>query len=171
MASFETSANLTDMVLTKDGLSVTLHVVSEEENLTKNIINIGIPNTNPESDVGNPNYAKYRNKIIDILSKVEQRLTIIGFLDSTTAGLTAEQKRSRLRNMFLAGSTDSDGDGVKDGGLVTITTFNGTFDGRTADLDKIQFKRLPTDNIIGDGVAEIEVTLSLIFGDAFGSAT
>jgi len=154
MTLYDTSRNETNLVLTHKGSTVTIYVHDETENLTKNLIAINPPQTtgNQPTDAAS---ASYNMKIIDILNKVERRLTLIGTIDSDSVA-SAKTKRTTLTNMFLAG------------GLITITTYGGTFDGLTCAIDKLEFKNLLTDNTSGDGIAEYQVTISLLLGSAFG---
>ena len=75
-----------NVVLVKDGLTITIATQpNDEENLTKGLTNITPPkptgnqSTNPNASDYGPN----ATKIVDILSKVEQRITINGFFEFT----------------------------------------------------------------------------------------
>lgn len=166
MVLYSQLGNGTDLVLTKDGVSVTIYVTDVTINLNKANINIMYPKTTGKqsSNPSDPEYAELRSRVIDILNKVEFRVTVTGFLDSDDATTTADVKRLRLIRMFLSGAANSSS-------MITITSFEGSLlAGRTCAIDKFESKRLNSDNVEGPGVATHQVTFSMVIGTFDGSA-
>jgi hypothetical protein len=138
----------TNIALTKNGTTITLLVTGETENLTKNLILINPPTTTSKQTSSD----SYNMRIIDILNKVEWRLSIDCLIDSITSGDSAEAIRTKLRTMFLSG------------GPITISSFGsgGVFEGRDCNMDKLEIKRIPNDANSEEGLAEFDVKLSLV---------
>ena len=146
----------TNLILSKNGVTALVYIYGETENITKSLIAINPPKTTSKQST-NPadaNYAQYSMRIIDILNKVEWRLSLDGYLDSTDSGDTAEEKRTKIRNMVLSG------------GDITIQEFGGTFDGLKCNIDKLEFKRLVNDLASADGVPELDIKISILIGSS-----
>ena len=107
-----TTAIGTNVILAKDARTATIATIIDEENLTKALVMITPPKATgkQETDPDNANYGPNTTKILDILNKAEQRITVDGYLatglrnasegDSST---NAEGKKSDIKKMFLGG--------------------------------------------------------------------
>ena len=160
---------MNDFVITTTNLTIpaTITIATTEitENWTKALIGVAYPASENEQDKTNP-LTNYAVKILDILSKMERRVTITGHI-STGYGASdthsnAFDKADDLRNAFQAG------------GLMTINYYAGLFDGLTvatnynkATMDKMEIKKIPSDAPDNtDGVSEFEVNLSWLIGQS-----
>jgi len=153
-----TASNADNVVLSKNGLTVTIATTpDDEENLTKSLITFNPPKSfdNQPTDTNDADYGPNATKIIDILNKVEQRITVNGFLvsylgDSDTNN-DAIDKKADLKNIFLGG------------GVVSMTYEGSTFN---MNMDKLSIKRVNTDgNMAPNGVMEFSVKFTAIRGE------
>ena len=136
----------------KSGITVTVDTIpTDEENLTKALVPIPNPKVTAEQDI---NEGANVTKIVDILNKVEQRVTIDGFLSNGTVSgdtsSTAVLRKVDLKKIFLAGGV-----------------FNVTYEGSsfTANADKLSIRRVDSDGNVGvDGVVEFSVKITIIKG-------
>ena len=160
-----TAVNTTNVILSKNGLTVTIATApTDEENLTKSLILVPVPTPTDaqETDPTNPNYGPNDTLIIDILNKVEQRITIDGWLTTGVRTVaegdsseSAEGKKADLKNIFLGG------------GAISMTYESTTFD---INMDKLSIKRMETEGLTApNGVAGFSVKFTAIRGDDFGT--
>lgn len=151
-----TSSNLTNPAV------ITIATTDITDNFTKALISVAFPKSEDQQDKTNP-ANNYSVKILDILSKMERRVTVSGHL-STGYGVSdthsnAFDKADDLRNAFMAG------------GLMSISYYAGTFDGisnvNRATIDKLEIKKVPSDAPDNtDGVVEFDVNISFIIGSS-----
>jgi hypothetical protein len=147
-----------NVILSKNNLVVTIDTEpTDEENLTKTITIISEPKSTgeQESNPASGDYGPNTTKILDLLSKVEQRITIDGFLSNGTVSgdtsSTAVGRKADLKNIFLGG------------GEISMTYEGSTF---TVNMDKLSIRRVPVDNNTGiDGVVEFSVKFTCIRGE------
>lgn len=153
-----TATIATNVVLSKDGLIVTLATEpTDEENLTKGLKFITPPKSTgkQETDPDSADYGANPTKILDILMKAEQRITVDGFL-STGIGTSdthdaAQDKKSDLKKIFLGG------------GVMSMIYEGSTFD---VNMDKLSIKRIATDGQAANtGEAEFSVKFTAIRGE------
>lgn len=156
-----------DLILTKDGVSVTIYVTKVAININKTNINIMYPKTTGKqsSTPADSDYAELKARIIDILNKVEFRVTVTGYLDSDDSGSnSADAKRLAIIRMILSGQASSTS-------MITINQFEGTLlAGKNCSIDKFQSERLPSDNTEGPGVATHQLDFSMLVGTFDGSS-
>lgn len=149
-----------NIILKKDGLTVTIATdPTDEENLTKGLILINPPKGTgtQESNPSDPDYGPNTTRIIDLLSKVEQRMTIDGSLvtgmSAGDSSNTARGKKSDLKKIFLGGGT------------ITLTYEGSDI---TINMDKLSIKRLDTGGQYDrDELAEFSIKLTCIRGEDF----
>lgn len=153
-----------DFVITTSNLTnpatITIATTDITENFTKALIVVPYPKSENNQDKLTPTN-NYQVKILDILGKMERRVTVQGHL-STGYGTSdthsnATDKANDLRNAFMAG------------GLMGISYYAGTFDGvsdeNRATMDKLEIKKSPNDAPDNtDGVAEFDINISFIIG-------
>ena len=139
-------------------LTVTIaSMPNDEENLTKNLQLITPPKSTDqmEKDTTSSDYGANLTMVLDILNKVEQRITINGWLvtgigDSDSSN-DAEGKKADLKKIFLGG------------GAFNMLYEEAVF---TVNSDKLSVKRINTDGFQApDGVAEFEVTITMVRGE------
>jgi len=154
--------NLIKFDHTRLGKVVTIGVQpNDEENLTKTLTVITYPVSTQKQSEGET--AK-TSKVIDLLLKAEQRITIMGFLFSATisgdSSTTASGRKTDLKEIFL-------------GGGVCQMTYEGT--AFNVAIEKLSIRRLPTAydstgaSVVADGEAEFSVQMTCVRGDDFGS--
>lgn len=144
-----------NIILTKNGLIVTVGTSSDEETLMKSLTIKTYPKTTFETDPASPDYGPNDTKILDLLLNVERRITIRGFLATGLAtgdtSNAAQDKKSDLKNIFLGG------------GIATMTYEGGSF---TVGMEKLLIKRVSTDGQTPqEGEAEFIVTITAIRGE------
>lgn len=155
---------MNDFVITTSNLTtpkiVTIATTDITENWTKALIGVAFPASENQQDKTNP-LNNYKMKILDILGKMERRVTVSGHLSTgygaSDSDTNATDKADALRNSFMAG------------GLISINYYAGNFDGvsnpNQAAIDKMEIKKVPTDSPDNtDGVAEFDVNISFIIG-------
>jgi hypothetical protein len=168
-----TASNMTNVVLSQttiggngsdlgftNPVTVTISTTGDEENLTKTIIYITPPKTDTEKDTTVIDYGPNKTISIDILNKVERRITIDGELvndvvvDYTEDTNTlAEGKKSDLKKLFLGG------------GVMNMLYEGSVF---TISIDKLSIKRERFDGLTGDeGITEFSVKFSAIRSEDF----
>jgi len=155
-----TASNANNVILSKDGKTVTISTTEDEENITKSVMLITPPKSTSamESDPDSAGYGPNDTKVVDILNKVEQRITIDGFLATgmRTVGagdssLDAESKKTDLKKMVLGG------------GVVAMTYEGSTFN---VSIDKISIKNLKKDGTQAtDGVVQFSVKFTAVKGE------
>jgi len=127
-------------VIRKDGtsfinpLTVTIMTKPTDELvLTKALQTIPVPKStkNQESDTSDPNYGNNDLKIIDILNKVEERVSIDGSLiNGTISGDSSTTAIGRKRDLIKI---------VKGGGIFNMTYEGETF---TINIDNLSIKNI-----------------------------
>lgn len=152
---------MNDAILSYGTKQITISTTDITENWTKALISVAYPLSSNEQDKAIP-INNYAVKILDILSKMERRVTISGHLStgygSGDSSTNAQDKATDLRNLFMQG------------GLFTLTYYAGTFDGSTsagaAIMDKLEIKKIANDVPDNtDGVAEFDVQISILIGN------
>ena len=137
-------------------LTVTIGTTGDEENLTKSIFLIPAPKSTAkqETDTTSDNYGPADTKIVDILNKVEQRITVDGFLTTglgaNDSSYQAEDKKEDLKKIFLGGRV-----------------FNMKYEGQviTVNADKMSIRREKFDGLQGtSGEVVFSVKITLIRG-------
>lgn len=159
-------------VITADNMTtpaiVTISSTDITENWTKTPIIVPYPKSESLQDKNVPKN-NYQVKVLDILSKMERRVTVYGHLatgvGASDTSANALDKARDLRNAFMAG------------GLVTISYYAGTFDGQPqnginrAMIDKLEIKKKADDTPDNtSGVAEIDVIISFVIGSSMTSS-
>ncbi len=149
-----------NVVLSKDGLTVTIGTTPDDtENLTKSLILITPPKStgSQSDDPTDPNYGAYVTKIIDLLMKCEQRITVNGYLVNglgTDSHDDAQSKKSDLKKIFLGGGT------------ATMT-----YEGNSIDvgIEKLDIQRVNTEGLAANsGEAEFSIKMTCVRGTDFG---
>jgi len=148
-----TATTAGDVVLehTDSSTQVTITTSGDEENLTKSLILITPPKSTDNQSIASDSVTK----IIDLLMKAEQRITIDGFLcynaDASDTHSTAAGKKSDLKSMFRAG------------GVLSMTYEGDTFN---VNSDKLSIKRIVTDGqAAAVGEAEFSVKMTMVRGE------
>lgn len=145
-----------NVILTHDGLTVTIATETDVENLTKPLTLLTPAKTSRDTDPTSDTYGPNESLILDLMM-MEKRITITGYLvtglRTTTQGDSsenAEDKKADLKKIFLGGK------------CITITYDGATF---TAGFEKLEVRRLNTDDEHAlDGVAEFAVTATFVRG-------
>jgi hypothetical protein len=137
-------------------LKVTIGTNTIDENYTKGLTTLAIPKGSNQqnkevSDIPN----NYDVRVLDILGKLERRITISGYLSTglgtTDTNTNAIDKANDLKLLFMKGGT------------FLLDYYGGTE--VQVNADKLEIKKVPNDNNNNlDGVAEFDVTISLIVG-------
>lgn len=142
----------TNVVLARGGVTVTVATEIDEENWTKSLVVLTYPTT-PQNQ--GDSYSKSTTKILDLLQKPEERVTVDGYLatgiGASDTSNAASDKKTDLKNMFFAG------------GVVTMTYEGSSI---TVGLEKCSVKRLNTEGIAAeDGVPEYSVKFTCVKGE------
>jgi hypothetical protein len=147
-----------DFIITNTSPSVTLTIATTDitENWTKALIVVPYPKSEGQQDKVDP-ANNYQVKILDILGKMERRVTVSGHLSTGygtgNTSTNATDKADELRKLFMKG------------GLVTITYY-GAISGTLAGIDKMEIKKVANDVPDNtDGVVEFDINMSFIIGE------
>lgn len=149
-----TATNANNIILTKDGVQVTIATTADEEIWTKTLSLVPAPTVTLERDI---NTGAKPIKIVDLLLKAERRITFNGFIDfDDAAGDTsdsAEDKKVDLRKIFFAGGT---------------ITLNYEGSDLVINIEKFSVKRILTDgNAAAAGEVEFSVLFTCIVGEDY----
>ncbi len=150
-----------NIVLVKNGITVTIGTTpDDEENLTKSLFLITPPKSGNQqsSDPTDPDYGPNSTKIVDILMKCEQRITINGYLvnalGDSDSHTDAQSKKSDLKKVFLGGGT-------------ATMTYEGS--SITVGLEKLSITRVNTEGLAASsGEAEFSIKMTCVKGEDFG---
>jgi hypothetical protein len=138
-------------------LTVTVDTMPNDvENLTKGLEIVPSPKVSADqvNDTTDSEYGANSSQILDLLMKVEQRITINGYLSNgswgTDSSTTAAGKKADLKKIFLGGGA-----------------FNMTYEGSTfsVNADKLEIRRIAAElDSTQAETAEFMVTMTAIRG-------
>jgi len=164
-----TNANnivLSQVGLTKGGVSITNPITvtlglpnNDEEILSKTITLIPNPKPtkNQETDTTDSNYGPNDNRIVDILLKVDERISfdsyLVSNLSASDSNSDCESAKSDLKKLFLGG------------GVINMTYEGSTF---TVAIERLSIRRVSTDGVQApDGVIGFNVKMVVVKGVDF----
>lgn len=149
-----------NVVLVKNGLTVTIATTpDDEDNGTKTLYLITPPKSGNQqsSNPTDPDYGPNTTKIVDLLMKAERRFTIKGFLVTglgSDSHSDAQSKKADFINIFFGGGT-------------ATMTYEGN--DITVGIEKYSIVRINTEgNAAADGEAEFSIMFTVIRGVDFG---